>query len=35
MASLPARIIKPLFRAIMKRDIQDPDHLVRHSFSVQ
>ena len=30
MASLPARIIKPLFRAIMKRDIQDPDHLVRH-----
>lgn len=30
MASLPARIVKPLFRAIMKRDIQDPDHLVRH-----
>ena len=30
MASLPATIIKPLFRAIMKRDIQDPDHLVRH-----
>jgi monoterpene epsilon-lactone hydrolase len=30
MASLPARIIKPLFRAAMKRDIQDPDHLLRH-----
>lgn len=30
MASLPAKIIKPLFRAVMKRDIQDPDHLVRH-----
>src|SRR5690554_3255778 len=30
MASLAAKIIKPLFRAMMKRDIQDPDHLVRH-----
>lgn len=30
MASLSAKIIKPLFRAVMKRDIQDPDHLVRH-----
>lgn len=30
MASLPAKIIKPLFRVVMKRDIQDPEHLVRH-----
>ena len=30
MASLPAKIIKPLFRVVMKRDIQDPEHLVCH-----
>mgnify|MGYP000651578272 FL=1 len=30
MASLPAKIIKPLFRVMMKRDILDPEHLVRH-----
>lgn len=30
MASLPATIIKPLFRVVMKRDIQDSDRLVRH-----
>jgi len=30
MASIPTTILKLLFRAGMKRDIRDPDKLVRH-----